>query len=268
MVTESPTTSARVRRKLSSQFQDPYGWNFCDLCWRSTEFVIAVEAQSRSFFKRTGRDNANPVQLSEAIRAEAQAEADCLVQRYERALSGEFGRWEAGRMLFEYTDTAERRGDGSVAAFRDQVERHSLLAALARRADVLGVARMPGQPEGAAKPSKFYCQEHNPRRSADARRAYQRDRLFAAEYQVELDLLWRENAGNLVSWDIEQHARVRQEAYRRLLLTKKPTLGVIELQRKGITSQTEIARQLGISRQAVSAALKRQAPKAGDAKSP
>jgi hypothetical protein len=268
MVTESSTSSARVRRKLSSHFKSPYGWNFCDLCWRSTEFVIAVEAQCWSFFKRSGRGNASPVQLSDVIRAEAQAETDRLVERFERALSGEFGPWEAGRMLYEYTDTTERRGESSVAAFRDQVERHSLLAALARRADGLGVARMPGQPEVAAKPSKFYCQEHNPRRSADARRAYQRDRLFAAEYQVEIDLLWRENVGKLLSWDIEHHARVRKEAYRRLLLTKKPTLGVAELQQKGITSQTEIARQLGISRQAVSAALKRQALKAGRAKSP
>ncbi|WP_124982507.1 HTH domain-containing protein [Ralstonia solanacearum] len=49
------------------------------------------------------------------------------------------------------------------------------------------------------------------------------------------------------------------EAYRQLQALKSPTMMVEELQAKGMSSQAEIARYLGVSRQAVSAAIKRRA---------
>lgn len=252
LVNECETSSTKIRSKL----KDRYMCSFCELCGKQTEYVIADEA--RVVFKDLGKENAKSVSLTELIRKEAQREADLLVERYEKAIAGAFGIYEVGQMLMAYCDPTERRGDSSVAAFRDQVERRTLIAAWARRGDLLSVARLPNQPEGAAKPSKLYCENHNPRRSDEARRAYQRDRRFAAEYRELIAAYWTAFAGELPTWDIEAHAYVRREAYRRLQLMKKPTIFIGELEAKGVTSQTKIARQLGVSRQAVSAAIKRR----------
>lgn len=199
--------------------------------------------------------------MTDVIREEVQRDADLLVERYEKALAGEFGIYEPGQMLMAYCDVLEMRGDKSVAAFRDQIERRTLIASWARHGDLLSAVRLPNQPEGSAKPSKFYCEMHNPRRSDEARRAYQRDRRFAAEYEELIATFWSLQAHKLPTWDIEAHAYVRREAYRRLQLMKKPTRFVNELEARGVTSQAEIARQLGVSRQAVSAAIKRRALK-------
>lgn len=230
--------------------------SFCELCGKQTEYAIADEG--RAVFKDLGKGNAKPVPLSDFVRQEAQREADLLVERYEKALTGELGMYEQGTMLSAFCDVLEMRGDRSVATFRDQVERRTVIAAWARRGDVLSAARLPNQPEGAAKPSKLYCKDHNPRRSDEARRAYQRDRRFSAEYRELIAAYWTILAGELPTWDIEAHAEVRREAYRRLQLMKKPTTFISELEAKGVTSQTEIAQQLGVSRQAVSAAIKRR----------
>jgi len=249
---EYETSSDRLRAKLRS----PYKWCFCELCDRSTEYSIAVEAQT--IFKRTSRDTAEAVPLTEAIRAEALKEADALVKRYEQAMAGHLGPWEPGRMLFEYCDSIDRRGDASIEAFSDQVERRMLIIAWARRGDLLSAVRLPKQLEGVAKPSKLYCEQHNPRRSDEARRAYQRDRSFAAEYDELIRAIWTAQAHQLPTWDIEAHAYVRRVAYRQLQRMKAPTKYISELQTRGALSQAEIARQLGVSRQAVSAAIKRQ----------
>ncbi len=255
LVAESDTTSARVRNKL----QGVYSWCFCDLCWRTTEYATAIEVQK--VFKRLRKGHAKEIPISAAIKEEAQREADLLVDRYEKSLTGALGPYEQGQMLMAYCDIVEVGGDRSVAAFRDQVERRMLLIAWARHGDLLSIARLPNQAEGAPKPSKFYCEMHNPRRSDQARRAYQRDRRFAAEYKELIAAYWTIEAGKLPTWDIGAHALIRKAAYKRLLLMKKPTLFIDELKAKGINSQTEIARDLGISRQAVSAAIKRRAAK-------
>lgn len=251
-VTECETTSAKILSKL----KDRYMWSFCELCGKKTEYAIADE--ERVVFEDLGNENAKPVPLTELIRKEAKREADLLVERYEKALAGEFGMYEAGQMLMAYCDPVKMRGDRSAAAFRSQVERRTLLSAWGRRGNLASAARLPNQPDGVAKPSRLYCENHNPRRSDEARRAYQRDRRFAAEYRELIAGFWTAYAGELPTWDIEAHAYVRSEAYRRLQLMKKPTTFIGELEAEGVTSQTEIARQLGVSRQAVSAAIKRR----------
>lgn len=253
LVTERDTSSARIRAKLT----DAYGWCFCELCGRSTEYATAIE--TRTVFKRLRKGNAKAVPVTDAIRQEAQQEADLLVDRYEQALTGRFDPYEPGLMIFKYCDVREMRGDWSVETFRDQVERRALMAAWARRGDLLSATRLPNQQEGTPRPSKLYCEAHNPRRSDEARRAYQRDRRFSAEYGELIRLLWSHQADKLPAWDIEAHAHVRREAYRKLQAQKSPTTMVEELQAQGVSSQAEIARCLGVSRQAVFAAIKRRA---------
>lgn len=252
LVTECETTSTKIRSKL----KDRYTRSFCVLCGKQNEYAIADEA--RTVFKDLGNGNAKSVPLTDIVRKEAQRETDLLVERYEKGFTEELGIYEQGSMISDFCDSVEMRGDFSVAAFRDQVERRTVIAAWARRGDLLSVARCPNQPEGAAKPSKLYCEDHNPRRSDESRRAYQRDRRFEAEYRELIASYWTVFAGELPTWDIEAHAEVRREAFRRLQLMKKPTTFISELKAKGVTSQSEIARQLKVSRQAVSAAIKRR----------
>ncbi|WP_240521360.1 hypothetical protein [Pseudomonas fluorescens] len=255
LVRESDTSSDRIRAKLSNQYE----WCFCELCWRSTEYVISIAAPK--VFKRLKRGNVKAVPLTESVRTEAQKKADVLVDRYERALNGEFGRYEPPRMLSKYCDIQELRGDFSIEAFREHVERRMLVSTWAQHGELLRPAALPGQPEGSAKPSKLYCEAHNPRRSDEARRAYQRDRRFVLDYEDLIAKIWSQEAAFLPSWDIETHAEVRKEAYRLLQALKSPTSTIDDLLMRGITSQAEIARQLGVSRQAVSAAIKRRSGK-------
>lgn len=255
LVRGSGTSSDRIRAKLSN----PYSWGFCELCWRSTEYSISVGAQK--VFKRLQRGNVKVVPLTDAIRATAQKKADVLVARYEQALKGEFGFHEPGRMLMNYCDMVELRGDFSVSAFREHVERRILISAWARHGELLRPMKLPGQPEGTAKPSKLYCEVHNPRRSDEARRTYQRDRRFALEYEELIEQILSQQACTRPGWDIETHAYARREAYRQLQALKSPTNMMDDLLTQGTLSQAEIAHRLGISRQAVSAAIKRRAQK-------
>ncbi|MGO4398005.1 hypothetical protein [Achromobacter sp. PAB15] len=157
------------------------------------------------------------------------------------------------------------RGDRSVSGFRDRVERITLYQEWAKHGELAWGTRKPGQDEAAAKPSKLYCEFHNPRRSSEARRAYQRDRRFTAEYEIVMDEVWSQgiNSGTLPTWDIEAHAYVRREAYRLLQEIKAPRASIENIQAllaQGM-SQADIARQLNASRQAVSAAIKHQKQK-------
>ena len=252
LVTECETTSAKVRAKLG----DPYSWCFCDLCGRLTEYAIAIE--TRKVFKRGTRGAATAVPLTNVIRDMAQRKADELVKRYERALSGEYGPYEPGRMLATYCKVREMGKDWSVPSFRDQVERMALQAAWALHGDTLSATLLPGQKEGESKPSKFYCERHNPSRSIEARRAYQRDRRLSGEYKELMSMIWTNGVGRLPPGDIEAHSYVRTEAYRLLhIMRSTKDLIAAELE-KGITNQSEIARKLNIEhRQTVSIAIKR-----------
>lgn len=251
VASQCDTTSARLRNKL----KHPYDWCFCDLCYETTEYSISVESQG--VCKRLPKGNAKAVSLTDEIRDEAKHLSDMLVERYQRALEGQFGLYEEGVMLDSYCNMIDMRGDHSVASFRDQVERYAINFAWARHGDMLGTLWLPGQPEGAPKPSKLYCMNHNPRRSVQARRNYQRDRRFAAEYQELTAMLRNEHAGRLPSWDIAVYARIRREAYKLLLATKKNIRLIDKYLSDGITNYAEIAHRLGISRQAVSIAIKR-----------
>lgn len=64
------------------------------------------------------------------------------------------------------------RNDRSVEGFRDCVERITLYQEWAKHGELAWTTRKPGQDDKAAKPSKLYCEMHNPRRSDEARRAY------------------------------------------------------------------------------------------------
>lgn len=250
LVAECDTTSDKVRAKL----QDAYSWCFCELCGRPTEYTVALEA--RKVFKRATRDSAKEVPLTDAMREDAQHKADALVERYEKLLSLGSGQ-EALYMVTTYCDVREMRGDLSVAAFRDQVERVMRIATWSKQGDMLGAVLLPNQKEGAAKPSKFYCEHHNPRRSIEAQRTYQRDRRLANEYAELMSTIWSQQAGKLPTWDIEAHAYVRTEAYRLLHVMKGTKNLIAGMLAQGVTNQAEIARQLGLERQAVSIAIKR-----------
>ena len=78
-----------------------------------------------------------------------------------------------------------------------------------------------------------------------------------------MEQIWSHGFNNatLSGWDIEEHAYVRREAYRQVKALRSPTSMLDDFLSKGTMTQAEIARQLGISRQAVSAAIKRRALK-------
>lgn len=231
------------------------------MCWRLTEFEIADEA--RAVYKVTNAQNVavRAVPITNDIREEAQREANRLVERYEQALNGEFGPFEAGSMLSTYCDVMEMRGDFSLDSFRDQVERRTLIAVWASRGKILSASRMPNQLKGNPKPSKLFCEMHNPGRSPEARRGYQRDRRFKLYYEKLISTLWSLYADELPAWDIEAHTAVRREAYRLLQGSKSMKSEVAELLSDGALNQSQIARRLGMSRQGVSAAIKRGALK-------
>lgn len=280
LAAECETTSERVRTKLD----DPLSWCFCELCGEVTEFALATSERARGFYKRNG----DAVPMSQTISARAEEIADAAANRFALALTGD-GPDNPMQLIIEYCgidgfrnlksdelrdrDGQYETGNISVEQFRLQVEGQARMALWAKRSDYIGAKPHPQQGSArtdlaqkssrAGEPSRLYCARHNQRRSDDARRAYQRDVERVDEYHALIDEIWSIKAGHWPSWDIKAHAHVRQEAYR-LLQESKPRITRISaemidaLTSRGITNQSEIARQLGVSRQAVSAALKRR----------
>lgn len=287
LVAEHETTSARVRHKLS----DYLNWCFCELCGDHTEFAKTITLRARGIFDLAG----NSVGLTKAMCDKAERVAEFRAKSYERALKREH-RWPvsvAANLILKYCgidgwrklhsdelrdrDATSKLGEISVEQFRLYVEGQERMRLWAERG-FIGVS--PGRnntkpsrtkdPEDespdlllsrAGEPSKLYCSNHNQQRSESARRNYQRDRQAIDEFQILIRKIWSEQAGSLPTWDIAAHAYVRQEAYRHLqylrpLQQRLPSGMVHELVAQGITNQSEIARRLGVSRQAVSAALK------------
>jgi hypothetical protein len=199
----------------------PYLWCFCKLCGRQTEYAIALE--SVSIFRRLKNGVAKAVPISTAMRADAQKVADSLVARYEQAVEGVQGLPSPGNVLLEHCEIREMREDFSVESYRDQVERRALLMEWAKHGDMAGAIRLPGNPTGSQRPSRLYCDLHYPGRSDDARRAYQRDRRFIAEYEELIREFWAQYAGHLRQWNLDDHALVRHAAYHHLRLMKAPT---------------------------------------------
>lgn len=253
------TTSKRIKAKFASNPADEYRWRFCELCWRQTEYVVALEAIK--YYERLSGDAVKEVVLTEKHRAEARREAEVLTDRYRRALAGEFGPYEPGNMLLAYCDIPEMRGNFSDESFFDQVERRALRTVWKRKANVVSKISLPGDTEKSIRPSRLYCEHHNPRRGDEARRNYQRDRKHKEVFEALIRRVWSKYyVHRLPSWDIESHVAARRHAYRLLYrVLRQTTIRRIErMMRTGITNQTEIARRLGISRQAVSVALKRR----------
>lgn len=248
---QSETSSGRIRNKLNN----PYDWCFCELCYQTTEYSIALG--NLKIYRKLPKNNAIAVVMTEAMQREAKRMAATLVARYERALKGQYGPYEVAKLQHTYCDWVGERVDYSVEFFRDHVEQYANTYILAKHGDILGTPQLPRQREGEAKPSRLYCSNHNPRRSDEARRTYQRDRRFVAEYQDIIAIIWRNYAGRLPSWDISLHVQVRRAAYDFVQLSKK-TIHFIDMYKtQGVSNGEEIGSALGMTRQAISAARKR-----------
>ena len=251
VVTQCETTSVRVENKL----RDPYNWHFCDFCYVTTEYSLALESQS--VYKHGPNQTAKPVVFSNEMRTEAQAMAGALVARYKRALK-EHSKVIAEALLLTYCDVIEMRGNFSIEAFEEQVNDFTINYVWKQHGQMLSVLQLPGQKEGEAKPSKFYCSNHNPRRSEQARRNYQKDKRFLNEFEDLVDEAWSIHAGILPSWDVLVHKEIRRYAFQFIQLSKKTIFFIDYYDAKGYPD-SKIAQILSMTRQAISMARKRYA---------
>ena len=225
---------------------------FCDLCWRSTEFVVANTTPQ--IYARRSRHVYKRVEPTPEMRAKAATEATELTERYKAALRGSEGRYAAPRLLADHCDIAELRGDFSAESFHEHVEQSILWRLMAQTGDVLGDTACPGLDGTLVKPSKKYCEQHNPRRSLTARRQYQRDRKYQDEFELAVLDVAAEHSGEFRMWHIDDRSRIRRLAYERV--RGIPTVDLVrELEEQGTCSRADIAKRLGISRQAVYAAI-------------
>lgn len=277
-------------------------WCFCEFCGRQTEYAVAKEAVSVFQRMNDGTGDAIAVPWTEEMRVEAKNVADEIVKWYEQAAAGIHGPFAIGELLSAYCDISQMGGDYSIDSFRLQVELGTEVAIWRGHGDMYGSVRLP-QPQGEAKrPSKRFCDRHQPKRSAATRRAYQRDRAFAAEYHEMLGVLWAIHAGHLKPWDTDDQTLIRDAAYHATRLWKTPTSildectelrvqrkprsheeaidqnyyekaraayhrlrkirgprdWMDELQEKGVNNQSELAGRFNITRQAMSAAIRRR----------
>ncbi|WP_155723150.1 winged helix-turn-helix transcriptional regulator, partial [Gluconobacter potus] len=257
MTRQFETSSDRIRTKLA----DRYAWCFCELCGNPTEYSATVAAPR--VIKRLEGGNAKTVPLTKKIYSDAQQKAQKIIDHYHIANLKGKGSHESSRMLMRYCDISEMQGDYSTEGFKEQIENRILLAEWGRYGEIVWQTRLPSQVDGRKRPSKFYCERHNPRRGPESRRAYQRDRRFISEYQRLIEVIWSDGIRTctLSTWDFGDHHRVRREAYRQLQALKAPTSTIETLLAKESMTQAEMARRLGVSRQAVSAALKRRSQK-------
>lgn len=300
---------ARVARKREPKrihFLDPAYRGFCKLCGQQTEYAVAIQ-QVKVFERMEGRKDAKAVPFKEEMRAEARKLSDQLVHEYKDALAGKRGAYGIGELLLAYGDIRAMGGDSSLESFQDYVVQACEFEVWLRYGDMFNAPKPPGKSEGRQRPSKLYCNLHNPNRSTGARRAYQRDRLSLDLYEALVAEMWSACAGHLKRWDINDEALVRNACYHSMRIIKIRTraledhyspnkkahlkslpkelsheemienyykvardafytlrnlLGVPknwrdDLKANGITTQKEIAERLGVSHQAVSAALKR-----------
>jgi hypothetical protein len=131
--------------------------------------------------------------------------------------------------------------------------------------------------------SRRFCGQHNQRRGGESSRRYKRDHALRAEFEEELtkvgSRLLLDEFFVARKGDLDAMTRIRKDAYR---ATKASELGpklrrpsvkngqtimaIRQLQAEGTISQSDIARQLGISRAAVSIALKRDVSTEGTGK--
>lgn len=251
VASQSETTSNRIRNKLRHR----YDWYYCELCYRQTEYSEALNYQV--VYKKLNGGSARKIVLSDAMKREAQQMADELVARFELALKGIPDAFEAGKLKLAYCDMVDMQGDFSVENFRAQVSQYSLNYVWAKHGDLVSKLRMPAESDAGVKPSRLYCRYHNPRRSVQARRNYQRDRRYFVEYQDLITTIWSLHAGNLPPLDLRIHDQVRRAAYDFVQLSKK-SIHIIDMYHaQGITNGEQIAGVIKMTRQAISVARKR-----------
>lgn len=258
---ERVVTKREATGRIEAKLADNLTWCFCELCGNLTEY--SAIRFNPVVVKKLKNENAKLVPLTEKMISLGLERAKKLAEHYSEALSGKYGPHKAGHMIARYGDLVEMRADCSVESFHEYIEPKMKLREHARHGDLAWTTRLAGSPTANPKPSKLYCEKHHPSRSDSSRRAYQRDRRFIWEYRALMEQIWSHGFNNstLSGWDIEEHAYVRREAYRQVKALRSPTSMLADFLPKSTMTQAEIARQLGISRQAVSAAIKRRALK-------
>lgn len=259
----NPSTGTMERHRIEGREQNAlrHGSDiesqFCALCWRQTEYTIAAERPR--IYARRAAHRYTEIECTPAIRAAAAKHADALTRRYVAILEGSEGPYGLGHLAGYFT-VADLDGDTSPESFREHIEKMERWRLMAKTGNALGVIAIPGIAGRMVKPSVRYCSEHNPHRSIAARRRYQRERRFQAEFERAVFTVGAEYSHQFRRWLAEDHVRIRKVAYERV--HTKPTIKLIrELERQGITRRADIAQKLGISRQAVYAAINAGASK-------
>ncbi|GBR05555.1 winged helix-turn-helix transcriptional regulator [Acetobacter oeni] len=260
-ILERVVTKREATGRIEAKLADNLTWCFCELCGNLTEY--SAIRFNPVVVKKLKNENAKLVPLTEKMISLGLERAKKLAKHYSEALSGKYGPHKASQMIARYGDLVEMRADCSVESFHEYIEPKMKLREHARPSDLAWTTRLAGSASDGPKPSKLYCEKHHPSRSDSSRRAYHRDRRFIWEYRALMEQIWTHGFNNLTlsGWDIEDHADVRREAYRQVKALRSPTSMLDDFLSKGTMTQAEIARQLGISRQAVSAAIKRRALK-------
>lgn len=104
-------------------------------------------------------------------------------------------------------------------------------------------------------PSRSFCSNHNPKRSIEARRFYQNDRKRIPDLEKEINRLYHYTYPSFGLDSDEDLQALLKEAYNNVFTS---TLDRIQKLKAEGMKQTEIANILGITRQAVSNALRRE----------
>ena len=148
-------------------------------------------------------------------------------------------------------------------------------ASVRRRAEPAELAEQP-----TIRLSRRFCDQHNQRRGGESSRRYKRDHALRAVFEEELNKvgsrLLLDEFFIARKGDLDAMTRIRKEAYRATTANelgpklRRPSvkngqtiMAIRQLEAAGTTSQSDIARQLGMSRAAVSIALKRDVSKKG-----
>lgn len=267
--TSRTKSSTLLARQTDHPDIDP---DFCRLCWRYTE---AANFQPRLYGKKKlGLRPAVPRPTPDAAsRAEAKAIFEQITD-IEKCARDPYHFSKSSVRYFSVQDIAEI-WSGSwdlsnpefVQVIVELIESYLLdqrwicsAKIVGREAQVPAIpanrTELPHAEKHSIKPSRDYCEEHNPRRSLEARRAYQRDRRYEARFAdrfLELVAEWRRDSSSRLTNAVR--TEILRCAYLDVMGT---TVEKIAYWRScGVVSQSEIARRIGISRQAVSAALAR-----------
>ncbi|MDR3528471.1 MAG: hypothetical protein P4L57_14460 [Rhizomicrobium sp.] len=201
---------------------DPFNGMFCEFCGNRTEHSEIRD--NLRVVRLLDERNATVVPISTPMRISIEKELGEVVERYTQASKSEAGQGDQASMLFEYCDFREMRGDFSVDRFREQAARTIQIVKWAQQGCLVRLTRLPGCAYNAANPSKIYCSSHNSKRSEKARRAYQRDRRFAAAYKDYVEDVWHLGINTAIfrAWDSKDYAYARSVAYHILQAAKSP----------------------------------------------